>query len=332
MINVLGVGHHYELTPSSSESEVTLVFVHGWMLSREYWLPLIQQLSTQYHCLSYDLRGFGRSATLPDSDPKADLSFGLERTIVAYQSQLDASPGSPESSRPTPIKELFAQRCQASYYSPAAYARDLLILLDKLDIKAPVLVGHSLGGTIALWAAAAMSDRIQGLVCLNSGGGIYIKESFDKFRAAGRRLAYVRPSWLVHVPGLDWCFSRVNVAKPVARTWGQQQIQDFVSANAEAVERSLLDSTDSKEVLLLPQLVQGLQLPIHFIAGENDKVMELKYIYHLASFHPGFETGKSTVLELPQCGHLGMIEQPTAIANHLRTLLSQKLVASTPSR
>ena len=61
-IKILGVSHTYELTsyPSNSSAPV-LIFVHGWLLSRQYWSPLIKRLSKKYSCLIYDIRGFGDS-------------------------------------------------------------------------------------------------------------------------------------------------------------------------------------------------------------------------------------------------------------------------------
>jgi 2-succinyl-6-hydroxy-2,4-cyclohexadiene-1-carboxylate synthase len=52
---------NYTITAPTT-APVVLVFVHGWLLSRGYWQPLIDRLSPHYQCLSYDLRGFGRSA------------------------------------------------------------------------------------------------------------------------------------------------------------------------------------------------------------------------------------------------------------------------------
>jgi len=45
-----------------------------------------------------------------------------------------------------------------------AYARDLVALCDALELRAPVLVGHSLGGGTVLRAALAHPERFAGLV------------------------------------------------------------------------------------------------------------------------------------------------------------------------
>jgi pimeloyl-ACP methyl ester carboxylesterase len=68
--------------------------------------------------------------------------------------------------------------------------------------------------------------------------------------------------------------------------------------------------------------VSKLQQPVYFLAGSEDKVMEPKYVRHLASFHPLFSYCGDNVIEIPECGHLAMLEQPDAVAGEIRRLLS----------
>lgn len=46
-------------------------------------------------------------------------------------------------------------------------ARDLIALLDRLDAPPVVLIGHSMGGTASLLAAAERPERVRGLVLLD---------------------------------------------------------------------------------------------------------------------------------------------------------------------
>ncbi|HBE30300.1 MAG TPA: alpha/beta hydrolase, partial [Cyanobacteria bacterium UBA11368] len=98
----LGVPHAYDLTAPTAEPHV-LVFIHGWLLSRQYWQPLIDLLSPTYQCLCYDLRGFGDSQPIPISDSN---SQGTSASLKANNT--------------------------ACRYAPAAYARDLGLLLERL--------------------------------------------------------------------------------------------------------------------------------------------------------------------------------------------------------
>jgi 2-succinyl-6-hydroxy-2,4-cyclohexadiene-1-carboxylate synthase len=129
-LEISGVPHAYELTsPTSPSDRPVLIFIHGWLLSRKYWKPLVDLLSADYPCLTYDLRGFGESQLNPIARQKVLSLSGRE-------SQLEA-----------------IDNTSYSNYSLASYATDLKILLQKLAIKKAWSVGHSLGGSIALWGA-----------------------------------------------------------------------------------------------------------------------------------------------------------------------------------
>jgi 2-succinyl-6-hydroxy-2,4-cyclohexadiene-1-carboxylate synthase len=296
-IEILGVPHAYELT-APTPCPHALVFIHGWLNSREYWQPVISRLSVDLQCLSYDLRGFGESQSQPDTEfTEAEVSVSLAPHASSLDSSFD------------------------SLYTPSAYAQDLAILLEQLHISSAWLIGHSLGGTIALWAAAQMPNRVQGVICINAGGGIYLKEAFEQFRSMGQRFLQVRPRWLSQIPWIDLLFTRNSVARPLERYWARQRVIDFVVADPEAALGTLLDSTTEEEVNRLPQLVAQLQQPVYFLTGTNDKVMEPKYVRHLASFHRLFQYCGDNVIEIPDCGHLAMLEQPEAVASHIRSIV-----------
>ena len=290
-IEILGVPHTYELTAPTSCPH-TLVFIHGWLNSSVYWQPVISRLSVDLQCLSYDLRGFGES----QSQVTSDIELAATDSSMVSLS-LD------------------------SMHSPYAYAQDLAVLLQHLNISSAWLVGHSLGGTIALWTAAQLPDCVQGVICINAGGGIYLKEAFEQFRAAGQKFLQVRPRWLSQMPWIDLLFTKASVLRPLDRYWARQRLIDFIIADPEAALGTLLDSTTEEEINCLPQLVSKLKQPVYFLAGADDKVMEPKYVRHLASFHWLFQYVGDNVIEIPDCGHLAMLEQPEAVAEHIRSLV-----------
>ncbi len=212
-------------------------------------------------------------------------------------------------------------------YSLISYARDLEELLDRLEIDRVWLVGHSLGGAIALWAANLLSDRILGVVCLNAGGGIYIKEEFEKFRTAGKIILNLRPQWLQNLPLIHAQFAKDSVHIPLDNHWGKQRAIDFVSAKYPSARGTLLGSTSEEEVHKLPQIVSKLQQPVYFVAGVNDRIMEPKYVSHLASFHYSFNGCGENVFELPNCGHMAMLEQTNLLHSLLLNLLAKPVTS-----
>jgi len=282
-LEIRGTSHTYDLTAPVT-SDVVVVFIHGWLLSRRYWTPLINKLSPQFQCLSYDLRGFGSSSQVCSRDD--------------------------------------------SDYSPAAYADDLSHLLDQLQIKKAWLVGHSLGGTIALWGARQLPERIAGVTCINAGGGVYLEQEFERFRAMGQNLVQWRHPLLSKLPLLDWMFAKAGTVQPMARNWRRQRLLDYLGAHSAAAKGALLESTTREQVHRLPQVVAKLKQPVYFLSGDRDPIMHPRYVRHLASFHPMFQsTCGSNLTEIDDCGHMAMLEQTERVASRLQEILAAHPVA-----
>lgn len=297
-LDVFNVPHAYRLTPKTNQANVAIVFVHGWLLSQDYWQPVIDLLGEDFQCLAYDLRGFGHS------------NQNLEARSPVSSLQNDDGPS----------------------FSLAAYAQDLGTLIESLDLESVWLVGHSLGGSIALWAAKLFPHCVQGVICVNAGGGVYLPDEFARFRKAGEQIVRWRPRWLKRLPLIDYAFSKLMVRKPLALHWGKRRVVDLLTAHRDAAIGVLLASTTEAEVHRLPQVVAGLSQPAYFIAGAEDTVMEEKYVRHLASFHPLFESTEGNVRVVPECGHMAMIEQPETLTAMIRELIpTAKVVqSSTP--
>ncbi len=286
---LFGVPHAYDLTAGGNSAP--LVFVHGWLLSRQYWQPLLPYLTEAHPCLHYDLRGFGQS----------------RQQLDQYVSGIPAAAEDLQSS--------------ASPYGLAAYARDLGELLRQIDLGPVWLVGHSLGGSIALWAAHCYPDRVKGVICMNAGGGLYLEREFNQFRQVGKNIVRWRSPWLGYLPPLAWAMTRASVVQPLAYRWGHQRLKDLLEADADAALGALLESTTEREVHLLPRLVSTLQTPLYFIAGDQDPVMDLKFVRHLAGYLPGVQAGETAVIAIPNCGHMAMLEQPQAVAQAILNLV-----------
>jgi pimeloyl-ACP methyl ester carboxylesterase len=55
----------------------TLLLLHGFMANADYWLPSIDLLSAQYHCIAPDLLGFGSS-----SQPKIIYNLAVQVDFI----------------------------------------------------------------------------------------------------------------------------------------------------------------------------------------------------------------------------------------------------------
>ncbi len=101
-------------------------------------------------------------------------------------------------------------------YSEAQHIRDIQGLLDNLNLERTVLMGHSLGGYIALAFAALYPDRVAGLILLDAGGELS-QDRWDNILNA------IRPSVdrLEHI--FDSADAYLNLMKlmPFLKPWSQ---------------------------------------------------------------------------------------------------------------
>lgn len=73
-------------------------------------------------------------------------------------------------------------------YTIEQYARDVEAVADAADARSFVLVGHSMGGQIAQWLAATLTDRVLGAVLLcpvPASGAPLPAETLAMFRSSG---------------------------------------------------------------------------------------------------------------------------------------------------
>lgn len=288
---LFGVPHYYSLTDASTADP--LVFIHGWLLSHLYWRPMIAELGQTHPCLAYDLRGFGES----------------RHQLHQFQ------PGMP------PLAKSLA--ASTSPYGLAAYARDLAALLQQLNLRRVWLIGHSLGGSIALWTAYCYPHLVKGVICLNAGGGIYLDREFQQFRNLGQQILKFRFPWLRYVPLVPLMFSRSMVVRPLAYQWGAQRLHDLLTADFDAALGTLLETTTEAEVHLLPRIVAGLKQPVRFLGGRQDTVMDLKFVSHLAAYHSTAGIDAQLVTALPDCGHMAMLEQTQIVTSAVQTFVQE---------
>jgi 3-oxoadipate enol-lactonase len=188
---------------------------------------------------------------------------------------------------------------QAGHDSVAGLGRDLLELLDVLELEQISLCGLSLGGATAMWVAASAPERLDRLVLACTSATFGDPEPWLD------RAALVRES------GLE------PIADGILANWFTPS---FAGAHPEVVGRfrRLLTGTPRERYALCCEAIarwdfrdrlSGIRTPTLVIAAADDDSTPPAHAELLAA-----GIGEARLVVLPHAAHLANIEQPEAFA------------------
>jgi 2-hydroxy-6-oxonona-2,4-dienedioate hydrolase len=172
--------------------------------------------------------------------------------------------------------------------------------LEINEIESAVLLGNSLGGHIALDCAIRGNSSIQGLVLVGSSGlfdagfGDSIPRRFDRM--------------YIHEKASE-AFHNYDVDADMV-----EEIHDVIT-NRQMLGKLVRLARSARHANTEPQL-SGVSVPTCIIWGENDRITPpsvAQKFHHLIS--------DSELHWIPNCGHVPMLEQPSAFAHILNKFI-----------
>jgi pimeloyl-ACP methyl ester carboxylesterase len=175
---------------------------------------------------------------------------------------------------------------------------DLVALLDQLG-EAPVVVGHSLGGAVALAAAVRRPDLVRALVLEDPA----VLAPDDEQRSPGKGEELVAGlAGSLEATDDDALFEARRRQHP---DWPEDEL--LVTGRAEQqVDRELLAAGDYKPSPRWPDLLEGLLTATLLVTGDQDVVVD-------AAVEKLVETAGSpnlTLVRVPGAGHCVRRERP----------------------
>jgi abhydrolase domain-containing protein 6 len=188
------------------------------------------------------------------------------------------------------------------FFTLSEHEESLNQLLETMSVKPSVIVGHSLGGWLAARLAAHMGDGLDHLVLIDTAGVFYagaeeLRNDFTIRTSADiRRLT--EKMWYRY----PWYF------KPFRRAIRKDLLRRAVPDLVHAVKRS--DFLDA--------LYCQLTMPVTLIWGANDRLIPLEAARLMKE-----RVSHARLIVLEKCGHVPQLEQPKALRDILRQLLSE---------
>ena len=170
-----------------------------------------------------------------------------------------------------------------------------------LELERVVLVGHSMGGAVAISLALHEPGRVAGLALLGSATRMDVNPTLITLASSDETAR--RAFELV----VKWSFSKQAPAKLVELVL--QRMMD-TPRDVFLADLQACDTFD------LTADIGGVRQPAIIICGDEDKMTPPSVVQSLAE-----GLARATMLMLPQCGHMVMYEQPETIARVLNQFL-----------
>lgn len=190
-------------------------------------------------------------------------------------------------------------------YRISSFAEDLSLLVDALGLKRFHMAAFSFGALVALDYARSHSDRIRSMTFFNFG---YLPNSDFIAEFAPKTINFVfnimlrKITWWLPV----YVFARLVLAR---NTVTQHDIligfESLGLCDPDAIEQTTGQITSLETTDAVPGMVNAVDAPMLFVAGEGDSIMTAENALKLQEM-----TGRGRTVVVPQCGHLITLELP----------------------
>ncbi|MEW5945017.1 MAG: alpha/beta hydrolase [bacterium] len=168
------------------------------------------------------------------------------------------------------------------------YAGDVLAAMEFLGLRGATLVGHSMGGAIAIHIALNQPEVVDSLVLAGTGARLRVAPAI--FGMMARDFAGAAVSMARFCLGAGAGKALVEeLGRAIAGTGVEATVRDF----------RMCDGFDEME------RVEKIAHPTLIVAGEADVLTPVKYSRYLKE-----KIRNSQLTVLPGCGHMMMMEDP----------------------
>lgn len=192
-------------------------------------------------------------------------------------------------------------------YSIDAYADFIIQFMDGLQLKEAVLVGHSLGGGIALLTSLKYPSRVKALILLDAEA--YPITPPLMLKAA--KLPVIRSvihraigEWVVRLSLKRAYFDHDLITKSLVGDY----YRPFLTENGKAAPIKVLQAMDFAKLKELPRRYRRIRKKTLILWGREDQISRIHLAHKLKKDLPN-----SRLRIIPGCGHLVQEEKPAEV-------------------
>ncbi len=192
-------------------------------------------------------------------------------------------------------------------YGIDAYADFIVQFMDRLHIRQAILVGHSLGGGIALLASLKYPSRVKALILLDAEA--YPITPPLMLRIA--KLPLIRA--VIHRAIGEWVV-RISLKRSyydhslITDSLVNEYYRPFLTKNGKAAPIRVLQAMDFEKLKELPQRYRRIRKRTLIIWGKEDRISRIHLAYKLKRDLPF-----ASLKVIPQSGHLVSEEKPEIV-------------------
>lgn len=171
------------------------------------------------------------------------------------------------------------------------FAKDVIAVIDRLELKKVILIGHSMGGPVAVKIATLIPDKVLGVIGVDTIGNVeqkWAKEQFDQFIGG----------MTANFPQFTEGFVRGMMFQPDA----DPKLVDWIAKNmSEGPAEVGIGAMESMYKLDLAAMVETIKVPVYVVNADKFPINEEINKRHIANF-------KARIL--PGTGHFLHMEKP----------------------
>ncbi|TAH20578.1 MAG: alpha/beta hydrolase [Cytophagales bacterium] len=201
-------------------------------------------------------------------------------------------------------------------YSNQSYVSFLHAFLEKIGVEKCVLIGNSLGGSIAWHFAAAYPNRIKKLVLIDAAGFPTqntqqpLAFRLAKIPIANELIKYITPRFVIEKSILNVYGDKSKVSEELIDRYFELSLRE---GNRQAFIDRMKIRFDVADTLK----IKALKMPTLILWGEEDKLIPVENAFKFKRLLP-----YNNLLIFKGIGHVPMEENPEFTAISLQAFLS----------